>query len=142
MEKILKLLKQSLITKRNFASAIFIYLLFKWLYKCKNNLIDIQKVKIVELTIEKMNKNLNKAIPIKELAKNAGMCEALFRKVFKKVTGYSPKQFYDNLRLAYGVELLKQGFNVSEVSDKLGYSSPFHFSKIFCKKFGIPPSKI
>ncbi len=64
-----------------------------------------------------------------------------FRDLFTQFAGVAPKQFYDRLRLQQGRELLRMGLcNVGEAADRLGYSSPFHFSRMYRKEFGEPPS--
>ena len=41
------------------------------------------------------------------------------------------------------MELLKSGnYNVSEVADMVGSSSPFNFSRDFKKHFGVTPSSV
>jgi len=41
-------------------------------------------------------------------------------------------------------ELLENGFDgsIQEVAAKVGYDDVYHFSKLFKKRFGMPPSKI
>ena len=65
-----------------------------------------------------------------------------FRQVFAALTGQAPKRFYDGLRLEYGRGLLRLGIHkVADVAERLGFSSPFHFSRAFKKHFGKPPSE-
>ena len=46
-------------------------------------------------------------------------------------------------RMNIAMELLKSGeLNVSEVSYRVGSSSPFTFSREFKKHFGFPPSQV
>jgi len=78
---------------------------------------------------------------VKLMARKACMSEQHFRRVFHEVTGSSPKRFYDQLRMAWAEHMLRGGGkNVSEVADSLGFASPFHFSRVFRKHFGYPPS--
>jgi AraC-like DNA-binding protein len=96
----------------------------------------------IDRVIEEMNRQLNKNWPIAAMARTAGLSERQFRQVFREITGHSPKQFYDQLRLQQAYELLQNTIcNVGEAAEQLGFSSPFHLSKAFKKQFGIPPSK-
>ncbi len=79
---------------------------------------------------------------VAQMACEAHMSERNFRLAFAAVTRQSPKRFYDRLRLRTAEELLRQGvYTVAQVGDRLGFSSPFHFSKAFKQCFGYPPSK-
>lgn len=61
----------------------------------------------------------------------------------KGLTGVTPSELFKNYKLNKAAALLREGkYNVSEVSDLTGFSSLAHFSKVFKKKFGIPPSEL
>ena len=65
----------------------------------------------------------------------------LFRK-FKAITGNSPHEFMDTIRLQYAAKLLEQGnMNVSEVAYEVGYNNPQYFSKRFKARFGVEPTE-
>jgi transcriptional regulator GlxA family with amidase domain len=70
-----------------------------------------------------------------------GMGERAFRSAFQAVMDWSPKRYFDRLRLEKAAELLRQNrYSIAEIADLLGYSSPFHFSRAFRELFGVPPS--
>jgi len=63
----------------------------------------------------------------------------LYRKV-KAVTGQSASEVITSIRMKYAAELLLSGlYNVSEVSDRIGYSEPGNFSRAFQKYYGQTP---
>jgi len=63
----------------------------------------------------------------------------LFYKV-RNLTGMSPLHLFRTYRLNVAANLLKSGkFNVSEVADKVGFSSLSYFSKSFKQQFGVLP---
>ena len=67
---------------------------------------------------------------------------SLYAKV-KFLTGKTPQAFMTTYRMNIAMELLKSGeLNVSEVSYRVGSSSPFTFSREFKKHFGFPPSQV
>ena len=63
----------------------------------------------------------------------------LFRKLYA-LTGQSPLEFINTIRLKRSASLLQQGFgSVTTVALEVGFSNPSHFAKIFKKQFGISP---
>ncbi|TKG94211.1 hybrid sensor histidine kinase/response regulator [Puteibacter caeruleilacunae] len=66
----------------------------------------------------------------------------LYRKL-KELTNLSPNDFIRSYRLKKAAQLLQtKQYNVSEVSDLVGFSDPLYFSRCFKKQFGFPPSKM
>jgi len=60
----------------------------------------------------------------------------------KGLTGVTPSELFKNYKLNKAASMLREGkYNISEVSDLTGFSSLAHFSKVFKKKFGVPPSE-
>ena len=49
-------------------------------------------------------------------------------------------EFLRNERLIRAREMLSRGHNVTEVAYAVGYESISHFSQVFKKQFGTPPS--
>ena len=63
--------------------------------------------------------------------------------LFKKVTGDTLSNYYQNRRFEAATHLLSSGqFTVSQVASMLGYSSIYSFSLAFKKKYGYPPNKL
>lgn len=66
----------------------------------------------------------------------------LYRKI-KELTDLAPNEFIRTIRLKRAVQLLKtKKYNVSEVTDLVGFNDPLYFSRCFKKQFGYPPSKL
>lgn len=60
----------------------------------------------------------------------------------KSIMGVSPNIYIQNERLRIAAKLLLEGeYNVSEISEKVGFSDSTYFYKCFKNKFGIAPSK-
>ena len=87
-----------------------------------------------------MENRLQTPFSVVEMASQANMSERNFRKVFKEITGKSPKEFYSDIRMHKALNLLRERYSVSSVARFLGYSSPFYFSNAFLKYFGVRPS--
>lgn len=87
-------------------------------------------------------KNLaNSEFSVEMLASQLDMSRVqLYRKV-KSVTDSSPVEIIRITRLQQADRLLKQGgMNVSEVSYRVGFSSPSYFSKCYKEQFGHVPT--
>ncbi len=77
---------------------------------------------------------------VASLAREAGMCERSFRNCVHSVTGFSPKEYMQKMDMDTAMELLRTtNMTVLEISDSLGYSNPFYFSRVFKGYFGISP---
>lgn len=78
---------------------------------------------------------------IEEIAKEIGWNPSLFKSRFKSYYGKPFYQAYIEQKMKYAAELLNQGWKAVEVSEKIGYSQPIKFNKMFQKYFGITPHK-
>ena len=77
------------------------------------------------------------------LCSELGMSSSkLYRKI-KELTDLAPNEFIRTIRLKESAQLLKtKKYNVSEVTDLIGFNDPLYFSRCFKKQFGFPPSKL
>ena len=62
-------------------------------------------------------------------------------KTFKKNYGVSPSEYLLSKKMDFAVKLLKDGKSVNCISEELGYSTPYNFSRAFKTHFGISPAK-
>jgi AraC-like DNA-binding protein len=61
--------------------------------------------------------------------------------IFTERTGMSISNYYTRLRIDKAMELMRNpALNISEIGQLLGFSSPYHFSLVFKKTYGISPS--
>ena len=129
--------------QRSLASAGLAYLLHCWMAAVQEQQqASPHQAKIVQ-AIDAMYAHTNGSLRITAMAREVGLSERRFREIFKATTGQSPKHFYDVIRLDLGRQLLLTMHDKIEVvSERLGFSSPFHFSRSFRKRFGIPPSHL
>lgn len=76
------------------------------------------------------------------LAKKMGISEVYLRKLFLSNLGCTPKQYILNLRIRKAKHLLSDSnYTVTEISEKCGFSSLYHFCRAFKKKTGYTPSE-
>jgi signal transduction histidine kinase/DNA-binding response OmpR family regulator len=82
-------------------------------------------------------------LEVTDLCKQMGMSRTQLYKKFKALTNSSIYKYLKQLKLYYAHHLLLNGsLNVTEVSFKLGFKNPAHFSNSFNEEFGIRPSEL
>ncbi len=138
----LEWLRQGSPASSAYASALFTAMVHRWLlaFEQGNEARDPREPLVREAVAE-MRRNLGRPPSIPALAARVGMSERAFRNAFEAVMDWSPKRYFDRLRLEKAAEMLRQNrSSVGEVADALGYSSPFHLSRAFRELFGVPPS--
>jgi len=76
------------------------------------------------------------------LAEHASMSPSKYKKLFTKISGYSPGAYFLNNKLQKAKELLEtKQYTIGEVVVKLHYSSISYFSKRFKEAFGVFPKE-
>lgn len=136
-------LRQDWAARRVYAAALFQALLCRWLAEQEANPARHPQQERIELIINRMHDEVGRDWRVEEMAREVGMSVRSFRSAFRVVAGESPKRFYDRLRLETASEMLRSGAcNVSEAADQLSFCNAFHFSKVFKRHFGIPPSEL
>ena len=123
----------------NTASAYFCSILSSWIaaigVKPTRNSAAIEEV------LEYISENIARDISISTLAERAKMSERTFRNVFKQYTRLSPKKYIENKRLNAAKELLKTtNMQIKVISVTLGFTDQYYFSRVFKKRFGVPPN--
>ncbi len=97
----------------------------------------------VHRLIEAIHTRPEMAWTLEDMSREAGVCISSLRAAFRAATGETPARIRNSLRLTHAYERLRHGHHtVAEISDKLGFCDPFHFSKAFKREFGFPPSRI
>lgn len=92
--------------------------------------------------LEYIETNLSRDIHLDELAETASLSSFHFAKLFKQSTGASPHQYILQRRLERAKDLLrKPAMTLSEISLDTGFSDQSHFTNVFRRFVGVPPSK-
>ncbi len=94
----------------------------------------------IKTAIGVMNRNVNEEIDLIQIASDLNMSYSHFRKEFKKRTGTSPNQYFQNLKMKSAKNLIfSTNLPVKEICYRLGYSSPEYFTNQFRKHVGKTP---
>lgn len=79
-------------------------------------------------------------ITVEELCRIFSLREKKLCALWKEVFGVSPKRYILNVRLERGESLLlKSDLSVGQIAAQCGFSNPYHFSRAFREKYGVPP---
>lgn len=78
---------------------------------------------------------------LQALADHAGLSVPQYCRRFREQTGQSPMRYLTQARVARARELLMETtLSVKQAALAVGYDDPLHFSKVFRRVLGVPPS--
>lgn len=93
----------------------------------------------VECAVEYIHYNYNH-ISVSDIASYIGITRSYLAHIFKQKLQISPQQYLVNYRLEQAGRLLRTtSLPVQEISEKVGYSNPLTFSKIFKSTYKLSP---
>ena len=85
--------------------------------------------------------HIDKEITLNELAQDIGLSPSHFCGLFRKTSGTTPHQFVLHCRIQYAKALLAEpSHSILDVALASGFRTHQHFSRIFRRQVGIPPS--
>ena len=76
------------------------------------------------------------------LASKCNISEVYFRKLFLAKFGITPRQYIIEARISSAKQLLAEGgLKINAVSEKCGFTNPYHFCRAFKEKVGVTPTE-
>ncbi|MDR0885391.1 MAG: AraC family transcriptional regulator [Clostridiales Family XIII bacterium] len=97
---------------------------------------------LVNHAIYYLENNHSNDISLDTLAEELFVSPNHLSRVFSEHVGVSPIKYLIHTRLHHARELLRnEDINVKEVAEAVGYHDAYHFSKLFKKYYGLPPSR-
>lgn len=128
---------------------------FAYQYECKSDFYRIlmklcneQSKQKADYTNDKMNDIseyihehfTEPTLSVALLAEMAGMSDTYFRKLFVTSFSVTPLKYINNLRISYGIELLRSGYySVDAAAEKSGFANQKYFSTVLKKLTGHSP---
>jgi AraC-like DNA-binding protein len=92
--------------------------------------------------LEYIDAHLDGAIPVSMLARQMHLERAYFSRIFAQHTGLAPARYIRRRRAEVAREMLLSGDeSLSAIAARLGFVDAFHFSKVFKRAMGMPPSQ-
>lgn len=93
--------------------------------------------------IQYIEKHLGDAdISNDQLAKEVGISEIYFRRLFSQQYGVTPRQYILNVRIQKAKQLLtSRNCNIAELAEECGFTNVYHFCRTFKKRTGMTPTQ-
>jgi AraC family carnitine catabolism transcriptional activator len=87
-----------------------------------------------------MQASIGKPMPLKQIYHEAGVEDSTARRLFLRILSQSPRDYYRQLRLQYGREVLQNsGLKVAQAAEMTGFSDASAFSRAYRRVFGGAP---
>lgn len=119
--------------------------IFIRLHRYFNSIAKVENSQIAEDIDKAMlyfAEHYNEEICIEDYAREHLMSTSWFIRNFKQYTGSTPMQYILSKRIHNAETLLEnEHYNITEISNIVGYDNPLYFSRIFKKVKGISPTE-
>ena len=102
----------------------------------------IRVIEEIDKATKYFNEHYNEDINIEEYTQKNYLSISWFIRAFKQCTGSTPMQYILSKRISNAETLLlDHSYNITEISQIVGYDNPLYFSRIFKKIKGLSPSE-
>ncbi len=99
-------------------------------------------LEVVRPICQAIDSEPQRAWTVRDLARQACYSGSHFNRIFKELTGKSPRAYITDARLRYARTLLRESSaSVGNIAAELGYSDIYHFSRQFRSHLGLSPTQ-
>ncbi len=91
--------------------------------------------------VQFMEENLDKRLTSNDIAAVCHMSLSNLKKTFKQYSGLGVMDYFNRLKMTEAVKMIENGYNTTQISDALGFSSKSYFVVAFKRYFNMTPSK-
>jgi len=103
--------------------------------------INLQMLNKLSPVLSYINEHYAENLTLSDLSKILHLNEQYFCKLFKKITGSNVIDYINCVRIHHAEKLIKTNVSITEIAEKVGFSSVSYFNKIFKKHFIKSPSR-
>lgn len=98
--------------------------------------------RLVAEIVEYITHHLDEPLPIEQVCVRFSISRSTLQNLFKNNLKIAPKQYINNAKLHLSRTMIRKGdMTISEIAEKLGFSSIHYFSRKFTNCYGISPSE-
>ena len=98
--------------------------------------------RLLEEIIEYINEHLNDPLPVDQICQRFSISRNTLQNLFKNNLQIAPKQYINNAKLNRSRAMIRKGdMTISQIAEKLGFTSIHYFSRKFTASYGITPSE-
>lgn len=117
-------------------------ILWEIISKIQNNQRAVKNLSsAIEPAIEYIKSHyLDQDLSVKQLSTRCGISYSQFLKIFEKQLSTTPKNYIIKLKMSYACELLETDKSITEISEIVGFTDVYFFSKQFKKHMNISPT--
>ena len=103
---------------------------------------NLQNMNEMEQAAQYFRMHYNKTISIENYAASHNMSISWFIQNFRQYANTTPAQYIQSLRVTNAKILLETtSYNITEISNLVGYENPLYFSRFFRKQCGMSPTQ-
>lgn len=125
-----------------FANFCFNHYLTLFLYNAKHFDSAVVRTDVVTNAIAYMQENVAANLTLQDLCSHFHYSPSRFSSLFKQRTGYSPIDYFIQLKMQKASQLLDfTNQSIKDVAAAFGFDDPYYFSRRFRKTIGMSPKK-
>ncbi len=103
--------------------------------------VDLHYQRVVSRVLMLLDESPHEISTPARMAQAAGYSPDHFSKIFRQITGRSPQEMIIQKRIERAQGMLQFGDEpISAIAERLGYQSPFYFTRQFVKSTGMSPA--
>lgn len=121
---------------------LFQQFLYEAFYDLNNPPQNYANINRIEKVLNYINDHYTKHINISYLCSMIKLSRGHFSKIFKTITGKTPIQYINQVRIEHGKDLLASTtLHIKDVARQTGFNDEFYFTRIFKQYEGCSPSE-
>lgn len=98
---------------------------------------------VINDSIEFIESEIKNSISLDQLSERANISKYHLIRIFKALTGKTPKEYIDERKLTEAMKLIENhGWNIAEAAFEYGFESHEVFSRRFKNVYGLKPSEV
>lgn len=90
--------------------------------------------------IQTMNSHIYENLSVDDIARLCCLSTSNLKKTFKMYAGCGVMRHFNRIKIIRAMALIREGYSICEISDRLSFSSPNYFSAVFKRETGMLPT--